>query len=34
MKRIISTILLFALIFALPARAQEPVDQSVIARIK
>jgi hypothetical protein len=34
MKRIISTILLFALIFAFPTRAQEPVDQSVIARIK
>lgn len=34
MRRFISTILLFALIFAFPARAQEPVDQSVIARIK
>src|SRR2546426_4264697 len=34
MKRIISTILLFALIFVFPTRAQEPVDQSVIARIK
>jgi hypothetical protein len=34
MKRIISTILLFALIFVFPARAQEPVDQSAIARIK
>src|SRR5262249_43522165 len=34
MNRIISTILLFALIFAFPAQAQEPVDQSVIARIK
>src|SRR5262245_66250656 len=34
MNRIISTILLFALIFAFPAQAQEQVDQSVIARIK
>src|SRR5262249_49042306 len=34
MNRIISTILLFALIFAFPAQAQEHVDQSVIARIK
>ncbi len=34
MKKINSTIWLFALIFAFPARAQEPVDQSVIARIK
>src|SRR5262247_233930 len=34
MKKIISTIWLFALIFAFPASAQEPVDQSVIARIK
>ena len=34
MKQIISTILLFALIFVFPAQAQEPIDQSVIARIK
>src|SRR5262245_62034002 len=34
MKKIISTIWLFALIFAFPVRAQEPVDQRVIARIK
>src|SRR5262249_33514298 len=34
MKPIISTILLFALIFVFSARAQEPIEQSVIARIK
>jgi hypothetical protein len=34
MNRILSTILLFALIFAFPAQAQEPVDQNVVARIK
>jgi carboxypeptidase Q len=34
MKRLISTILLFALIFAFPVHAQEPVDHNVIARIK
>jgi carboxypeptidase Q len=34
MKRIVSTVLLFTLVFVFPARAQEPVDQGVIARIK
>src|SRR5262245_52321831 len=34
MKRIISNILLLVLIVVLPTQAQEPVDQSVIARIK
>ncbi len=34
MKRIISTVLLFVLFFVLSARAQEPIDQAVIARIK
>ncbi len=34
MKRTISNILLFALIFVFSVRAQEPVDQNVIARIK
>jgi hypothetical protein len=34
MRQLISKILLFALILAIPARAQEPVDQAVIARIK
>jgi carboxypeptidase Q len=34
MKRIIMPILLFALIFVFPTSAQEPVDQSIIARIK
>src|SRR5262245_55938868 len=36
MRRIISALLLFFFLvaFVLPARAQEPVDQSVIARIK
>jgi len=34
MRQITSTILLFSLVFISPARAQEPVDQGVIARIK
>lgn len=34
MKRLLSTVLLFALLFAFPAGAQEPVDQAVIARIR
>src|SRR4030095_8719480 len=34
MRRIVSLILLFAVISISPARAQESVDQSVIARIK
>ena len=34
MKRIISFVLLLAVIFVFPAAAQEPVDQNIIARIK